>query len=213
MGSCDCSWDTTFLGSDIGIGAHAAVLHVLQGPSGAKDCPVSATIQEKTYCTHTISPSSGYPSTSFAWKADSNGSACEWSLDGTLMGSSDCSWDSTFLGSVVGVGNHTATLHVRQGPSGAADCSASALVQEETWCDHTISPSSGGLGTTFGWTANSNGTACEWSLDGTLMGSCDCGWNQTFLGSDVGVGNHSAVLHVRQGPTGAKDCAASVTIQ
>jgi hypothetical protein len=213
MGSCDCSWDSTFLGSDIGLGDHTAVLHVLQGPSGAIDCPASVTIQERTYCSHTISPTTGYPSTTFAWQADSNGTACEWSLDGTLMGSCDCDWEQTFVGSAVGVGTHTAVLHVRQGPSGTAECSASVLVQEETWCNHTVSPSIGGLGTTFAWVASSNGTACEWSLDGTLMGSRGCNWNETFVGSDLGVGNHTAVLHVRQGPTGAKDCAASVTIQ
>lgn len=210
-GPCECSWVATFLGSDVGIGTHTATLHVT-GPSGQKDCSAIVTVKDETWCKHTVAPVSGYPSTTFTWDGSSNGTACEWTLDGVPKGSIECNFSATFLGSDVGIGKHSATLHVLQGPSGAKDCALSFEVLEETWCTHTVTPKSGSLSTSFAWEGASNGTECEWSLDGVPRGTSPCNFSATFLGSDVGVGAHTAVLQIVKGPSGPKNCPADVTV-
>jgi len=133
-------------------------------------------------------------------------------VDGVLKGACECNFDGSFLGSDVGIGTHTTILHVRQGPTGPKDCSAFVEVKEETTCTHTITPGSGTLSTVFAWKATSNGTSCEWTLNGEPKGACECNFDATFLGSDVGAGTHTAVLKVLQGPSGPKECAASVEV-
>lgn len=168
---------------------------------------------QSTTCDLEIKPDEGFEDTVFMWTGQSNGTACTWSLDSVSQGECSCSGSGTFLGSDVGLGETEATLHVTQGPSGPESCSASVFVRERTWCTHDISPSTGTSSTAFSWVAASNGTACDWSLDDTPMGSCDCSWDWVFLGSDVGPGHHTAVLFIRDGPSGPVSCAASVFVQ
>jgi len=167
---------------------------------------------EETWCSYEVSPATGYPSTPFGWVAKSNGTSCEWSVDGVIKGSCFCNFDDSLLGSELGVGAHTTVFHVRQGPGGPKDCAASVEVKDETTCGIVFTPSSGFLTTDFALQTTSNGTSCELVFDGVSLGDTGCNAETILHGGEMGLGTHKATLKV-QGPSGPKECSATAEVK
>jgi hypothetical protein len=124
-----CEDPVTFPGSTFGTGMHTAMLSVADGPGGATSCTASfEVISVSTTCSIEVSPSSGTTSDTFTATLASNGFACSGSVNGVSVGTVDCTGTFAGMGSLLGPGTHTATLHVDDGPSGPTECSAIFMV-------------------------------------------------------------------------------------
>ncbi len=212
QGVIDCIGGDSFLGSVVGEGTHSWTLYVLDGPSGPTQCSDQITVTELSSCDLTMTPSSGTVETNFSWTHTSNGTSCTWSYNGEDQGMIDCIGGDSFLGSMVGAGTHSWTINVLEGPSGPTSCSDQITVTEVTSCELTMTPATGTVDTTFTWSSSSNGSSCTWSLNGTDNGPIDCTGGDIFKGSLVGVGTHTWVLSVVDGPSGPSSCSASITV-
>lgn len=119
-----CSGMLTYPGSFFGPGTHVVELIVAAGPSGGTRCMTSFTVAGSgaTTCNVIVTPSAGPISTTFVANFDSNGTACTGSVDTLSIGAVSCVGTFSGMGSLIGVGTHTATLNVTAGPGGPTAC-------------------------------------------------------------------------------------------
>jgi hypothetical protein len=167
-----------------------------------------------TTCAVTIAPETGSTETAFAAELESNGTACRGTYDAIEPGPVACSAAPIpFLGADIGVGSHTVTLFVDEGPGGPAQCSSAFTVTAATSCSVVVSPEHGTAATAFAAELESNGTACRATYDDVEPGPIDCAAAAIpFLGSDIGVGSHTVKLFVDAGPSGPRECSAIFTV-
>ncbi len=173
-----------------------------------------------TTCDLTVSPTMGPASTSFEFRASTNGTSCRASLDGGPPLVVPCAGMLSMGGFALGM--HEVTLEVSGGPSGTTTCSASFTVVEldagtagdagATSCSIEVLPASGSVSTTFTATFASNGSACTLSVDGFGLGSVPCVGSYAGSGMLVGPGTHVVALDSASGPSGPAHCTSTFVV-
>ena len=207
-GLTDCVGDCADLESSE---QHCGVCARACGPD--EECRTGECRSGVTTCSVTVTPPSGALSTTFLVQIGSNGTSCRYTIDGTPYDIAGCLLSLPLAGSAVGAGVHTVALSVGDGPGGAASCSTSFVVTEETTCSLSIAPSAGFMDTTFYSSTGTNGSGCTYTVDGGAPVACECNAvDAPFPGSYVGVGLHTLTLHVASGPGGPASCSATVTV-
>jgi hypothetical protein len=126
----DCASPLTLSGSTFGVGVHTVVLSVAEGPGGPTSCTAMFEVEAAgaTTCFISVTPMSGPASTTFTADFESNGSGCSLSFDGLGLGMVDCTGSYSSSADLIGVGMHTVTLRVADGPDGPRDCEATFTV-------------------------------------------------------------------------------------
>jgi len=165
-----------------------------------------------TTCSIDITPSTGCLSTTFNAAWSSNGSSCSYTYDGINYGAVDCSGNLTFSGTDAGTGNHTVTVQVGSGPGGSTSCEDTFVVNQTT-CSIAVTPNSVCLSDTFTVSWSSNGSSCNAIYDSQNLGAVDCNGSQTYSGNDAGIGNHSIIINVGNGPCGPSTCSANFEVK
>ncbi len=212
--SLPCSGSSGSTGASLGgVGVHSWTGTAV-GPAGNSTCVVSFNVTSvipAPTCSVQVSPSSGTTATNFAFGWASDGTSCTWSLDGVPQGAVAC--NGTQNASSFTTGTHTVGMTCT-GVGGTVSApsisfSVSPQVSPPT-CGVSVSPSTGGTGTTFGFTWASNGTTCSYTIDGVPQGAVPCSGTQTA--TNVGLGSHN-VQETCVGPGGTSvSPAATFTV-
>ena len=121
-----CNGMMGYPGELFGVGSHMVQFAVGAGPSGPTRCLALFTVSGSgsTTCNVTVTPTVGTTTTTFVADFTSDGSACSGDVDGLSIGTVDCLGSFNGMGSLIGVGEHLATLSVSAGPGGPTSCSA-----------------------------------------------------------------------------------------
>ncbi|MFO0684407.1 MAG: hypothetical protein U0234_20305 [Sandaracinus sp.] len=175
-----------------------------------------------TTCELTVTPTTGPSSTSFEFRASTNGTVCQAALDGGPPFAVPCAGMVSSGG--FSLGTHEVTLVVSGGPSGATSCSVTFTVVDTgpdagtandaglTSCSIEVLPTSGSTSTTFTATFATNGTGCTLSVDGFGLGSVPCVGSYAGSGALLGPGMHVAALDSATGPSGPAHCTSTFVV-